>query len=70
MGKRADQLRRLKELREELTALSRRSVSTLTDLAKLQVRIQQLTERLGLGLSSVKGGKADANPPIDTDTGS
>jgi hypothetical protein len=40
------ELRRLKELREELTALTRRSLSTLTEIAKIQVRIQELTDRL------------------------
>ena len=65
MAERAEHLRRLKELREELTALTRRSVSTLTDLAKIQVRIQQLTEQLGQGLSSIKGKNADPGPNRD-----
>ena len=46
MRDKSKQLRRLKELREELAALSRRSVTTLTEIAKIQVRIQELADRL------------------------
>ena len=46
MGDKSQQFSRLKELREELATLSRRSLSTLTEIAKIQVRIQELAERL------------------------
>ena len=67
MGKRAEQLLRLKELREELIALTRRSISALTDIAKIQLRVQQLTEQLGERLASAKGRIIDGNASPDPD---
>ena len=46
MGDKSKHFRRLKELREELAALSRRSVTTLNEIAKIQLLIQELAERL------------------------
>lgn len=46
MDAKTRQLHRLKELREELATLSRRSATTLTEIAKIQVRIQELADRL------------------------
>jgi hypothetical protein len=46
MRERPGDPRSLKALRDELVALTRRSMETLTEIARIQLRIHELSKRL------------------------
>ena len=46
MRERPGDSRSLKALRDELVALTRRSMETLTEIARIQLRIHELSKRL------------------------
>ena len=57
--------RNLKELREELAALTRLSAVTITEIARIQRRIQALSQRLNeTGREDPPAGKGDRESQI------